>query len=416
MNHLENNNLLSSVQHGFRRERSCETQLTTVVQDIASTVGKSRQVDAAILDFSKAFDTVPHQRLLYKLDCYGIRGETLRWISNFLTNRSQSVILDGTTSNKVMVTSGVPQGTVLGPLLFLVYINDLPHNMSSSVRLFADDCILYRPISNTGDCLKLQHDLQSLVQWEKDWQMCFNVKKCFVMTISHKKTNTGFNYSMGQQVLERVSDYPYLGVTISDDLSWSKHINNVRASANKTLGVLCRNLWSCKKPIKDLAYKSLVRPKLEYASAVWDPYHSKDIDTLEMVQRRAARFVCRDYRREEGVVTELLKDLEWPSLADRRCRSRLILLYKIVNNLVAVDTGTLLLNPVRTTRSSSSSRHTFLKLSTNKDCYKYSFFPRTISEWNLLPGHIREADSLTAFKTKLSEIDIQHIMDSSHYV
>jgi hypothetical protein len=109
MNHLENNNLLSSVQHGFRRERSCETQLTTVVQDIASTVGKSRQVDAAILDFSKAFDTVPHQRLLYKLDCYGIRGETLRWISNFLTNRSQSVILDGTTSNKVLVTSGVPR-------------------------------------------------------------------------------------------------------------------------------------------------------------------------------------------------------------------------------------------------------------------------------------------------------------------
>ena len=129
------------------------------------------------MDFAKAFDKVPHRRLLYKLEYYGIRGSTHKWISSWLSERSQKVVLDGQASDPVPVLSGVPQGSVLGPVLFLIFINDLPENIRSSVRLFADDCVLYRNIKSPIDCQILQDDLNSLAQWETDWQMKFNVAK-----------------------------------------------------------------------------------------------------------------------------------------------------------------------------------------------------------------------------------------------
>ena len=139
-----------------------------------------KQTDVMIMDFAKAFDKVPHRRLLYKLDYYGIRGSTHKWISLWLSvsERSQKVVLDGQASDPVPVLSGVPQGSVLGPVLFLIFINDLPDNIRSSVRLFADDCVLYRNIKSPIDCQILQDDLNSLSQWETDWQMKFNVAKC----------------------------------------------------------------------------------------------------------------------------------------------------------------------------------------------------------------------------------------------
>ena len=167
MDHLNHLHLLSNVQNRFRKDRSCETQLSAVIQDIAYSLGLSQQIDAIILDFRRAFDTAPHHRLLYKLDQYDIRGNTLQWIRNFLSNRRQSVVLDGKSSEKVSVIPGVPQGTVLGPLLFLIYINDFPSGLMSTVKLFPDDCILYRPVTHTRDCQVLQEDLSLLTRWEK---------------------------------------------------------------------------------------------------------------------------------------------------------------------------------------------------------------------------------------------------------
>ena len=140
-----------------------------------------KQTDVIIMDFSKAFDKVPHRRLLYKLEYYGIRGSTHKWISSWLSERSQKVILDGQASDPVPVLSGVPQGSVLGPVLFLIFINDLPENIRSSVRLFADDCLLYRNIKSPNDCQILQDDLISVAQWETNWQMKFNIAKCHSM-------------------------------------------------------------------------------------------------------------------------------------------------------------------------------------------------------------------------------------------
>ena len=143
--------------------------------------------DVVVIDFSKAFDVVPHQRLLHKLDHYGIRGTTLNWTQNFLTNRTQKVVVDGSSSESARVKSGVPQGTVLGPLLFLTYINDLPSTVSSQVRLFADDCLLYRPIKCRADQEKLQRDLSALQDWADRWGMCFNPSKCSVLRVSRPK-------------------------------------------------------------------------------------------------------------------------------------------------------------------------------------------------------------------------------------
>ena len=179
--HIALDSILADCQHGFRSQRSCETQLVQFVHDIISNLDGAvnrghKQTDLIIMDFAKAFDKVPHRRLLHKLEYYGIRGSTHKWINSWLSGRTQQVVLDGQASDPVPVLSGVPQGSVLGPVLFLLFINDLPDNIRSSVRLFADDCVLYRNIHSLQDCLTLQEDLTSLGQWEADWQMKFNVR------------------------------------------------------------------------------------------------------------------------------------------------------------------------------------------------------------------------------------------------
>ena len=164
INHLDSNGILTDRQFGFRKRRSCETQLLITVQDLAQGLRDKQQIDAAILNFSKAFDKVSHRHLLLKLEHYGVRGPTLSWIGDFLTNRTQRVMIEGTLSEAAPVTSGVPQGSVLGPLLFLCYINDLPACVSSQIRLFADDCLLYRTINAQHDTVILQEDLNILQQ------------------------------------------------------------------------------------------------------------------------------------------------------------------------------------------------------------------------------------------------------------
>ena len=196
MQHLDTYNILIDCQHGFRPRRSCETQLITLVDELAKSLNKGKQYDLAILDFSKAFDRVPHERLLRKLDHHGIRGKTLDWIRPFLTNRTQKVAVEGVASEPIHVKSGGPQGSVLDPILFLVFINDLPASIRSSSRLFADDCVVYREIRSDNDCQILQDDLQKLWDWEKKWGMSFNPEKCSILRVHRKRAPVIFNYSL----------------------------------------------------------------------------------------------------------------------------------------------------------------------------------------------------------------------------
>ena len=166
LKHLKHHKILKDWQHGLRARRSCETQLVTLCHEIAESLGKNKQTDMIVLEFLKAFDRVPHQHLLIKLRYYGIQGTTFRWIQSFLSSRKQQVVVDEATSDKVPVISGVPQGTVLGPLLFLLFINDLPAYVESKTRLFADDCIVYRNVKTLQDFQALQNDLYKLTDWE----------------------------------------------------------------------------------------------------------------------------------------------------------------------------------------------------------------------------------------------------------
>ena len=236
--HLAFESILADCQHGFRSQRSCETQLVQFFHDLVSNLHRAlnrnhRQTDVIIMDFAKAFDKVPHRRLLYKLDYYWIRGSTHKWITSWLSGRFQKVVLDGQASDPVPVLSGVPQRSVLGPVLFLIFINDLPENIRSSVRLFADDCVLYRNIESPMDCQILQDDLNSLAQWETDWQMKFNVAKCHSMRVTRHPPDKHiqFDYTLHQQRLEQVQSAKYLGLTITDDLDWGQHISEISAKA-----------------------------------------------------------------------------------------------------------------------------------------------------------------------------------------
>jgi hypothetical protein len=187
IDHLEIHGILADHQHGFRRQRLCETQLVNTIEEVTRSIDNRQQIYMLILDFSKAFDTVPHQRLLQKMYHYGIKGNILKWVSGWLTQRHQRVCVDGEESINKPVQSGVPQGTVLGPLCFLIYINDMGSSRTSSSILFADDSLLYRPINCIEDTTKLQEDLTELVQWSKTWQMAFHPAKCYIYYGSQEK-------------------------------------------------------------------------------------------------------------------------------------------------------------------------------------------------------------------------------------
>ena len=227
MKHLEDQNILSDRQFGFRSKHSCESQLFITINDIAKQIDTNLQVDAAILDFSKAFDKVSHSRLLYKLSHYGIRGNILHWLESFLHGRTQQVIVEGSKSSTCDVTSGVPQGSVLGPVLFLIYINDIIANIQSEIRLFADDILIYKTIKTPQDHKILQDDLNSLTRWATDWMMEFNIYKCKILQITTHHNKSTFTYKMSDIPLATVLEHNYLGIRLHHKLSWDPHINYI---------------------------------------------------------------------------------------------------------------------------------------------------------------------------------------------
>ena len=395
MYHFDSHSILSDKQHGFRSKHSCESQLIMTVNDLALSLDNRSQTDMIIMDFSKAFDSVPHNRLLLKLNHFGIQNNLLVWISNFLKHREQRVVVGGEHSAWTDVTSGVPQGTVLGPLLFLAYINDLPSNISSNVRLFADDCVIYRQIVNDYDHISLQEDLNTLEKWQRDWQMKFNAKKCFTMRITHNRNPKIFNYKLGECILETTNSHPYLGVCITSNLSWSTHINNITSSANRSLGFIRRNLYSCSKPIKQTAYMALVRPLLEYSNTVWDPNQKELINKIEMIQKRAARFTTNTYNRTTSI-TALIKDLEWDTLQNRRTANRLTVLHKARQGLLALPVDQLLQPALRQSRHNHPDSYQIITC--KKDVYKYSYLPKTVIDWNKLPHSIIKIKDSPSFK------------------
>ena len=324
VNHLETNKLIADTQHGFRNGRSCLTNLLSYLELITKNIDEGNIVDAVYLDFAKAFDKVPHQRLLLKLKNHGISGNILQWISSWLYNRRQCVQLKGSKSEWLWVSSGVPQGSVLGPVLFLIFINDFGKDINGTVLKFADDSKLFGKANSVADCKRIQDDLDKLKQWSDIWQMQFNVDKC--KAIHFGAHNTKFTYNIDGIPLENTETERDLGIIVSDTLKSTDQCAAAYNKANRILGLIKRTVVSRDPSILVALYKSLVRPHLEFCCSAWSPHYKKDRTLIERIQHRFTR-LFKDLQKLD--YSERLNHLGLWTLEERRNRADLIEVFKL---------------------------------------------------------------------------------------
>ena len=399
---LEADNKLNQYQHGFRSGHSCQTQLLATTHEWTRPLDKRASTHVIYLDFSKAFDSVPHQRLLMKLECMGVRGNILRWISAFLSVREQRVLVDGQSSDWMQVTSGVPQGSVLGPLFFLVFVNDIDGGLTSSVRLFADDCAIFRVVSSKQDCDGLQADLDQLYRWTQLWQLSLNLSKCKAMRITNKRATIEYTYKLNNVLLEWVDTFKYLGVKFNTKLTWTDQVTEVKLKATRMLNLLRRSMYGCSEQAKARAYTALVRPQLETCSPVWSPYQKGAQDDLEKVQKRAARWICARWDRTNHQWSKSYEEcrsrLKWATVQQRHMLLSCCQAFKVIHNLDCLDFHEYLsFNESRTRSHRLSLRPTGSRINS----FRYSFFINIPFLWNTLPVDILDATSLSTFKSKL---------------
>ena len=400
MNHLNMEKLLSHKQYGFINNRSTVTQLLNYIDKCCENIAQGKVVDVIYFDFAKAFDTVPHQRLCKKLKCYGIRGSILRWITAFLLNRKQLVKVNGFKSKIDDVISGIPQGSVLGPLLFVIYINDLPDHVISDILLFADDTKIFKEVDSIADSILIQKDINTLEKWSRDWLLKFHPDKCHVMTLGKfSNIKHAHPYKLDGEELEHVLAEKDLGILVDSDLTFEEHITKQVNKANSMLGLVKR----CFDDLSPGAFRSLytafVRPHLEYAQSVWQPKLRKYVNLIENVQRRATKLVkgCRNLP-----YGDRLKILEIPSLEFRRHFCDMVQVYKHLN---VYDRSTVPSKFIKRTRP--SRRHAF-ELQPNfasdgvRGVQTKSFYYRSIPTWNTLPREVVDSPSVKVFKERLT--------------
>jgi hypothetical protein len=394
--HLKQHNLINDTQHGFRTKRSCLSNLLLFLEEVTRYVDQGYPVDVIYLDFSKAFDTVPHQRLLSKLHAHGISGKVNRWIEQWLTGRRQRVCISGELSEWKDVTSGVPQGSILGPALFTIFINDIDCNIVSILSKFADDTKALRHVPSTEFAFTLQEDLHTMYKWSQDWQLLFNKDKCKCIHIGHN--NMQYDYFIGEDLIQTTDVEKDLGVHIHKSLKAGHHVNFIVNKANRQLGCI-RRTYSDKSlsNIKQL-YISLVRPILETCQQVWCPYLQCDINKIESVQRRATRMIASIRKLP---YTERLKRCGLIPLCKRRLRSDLIETYKIMHGFTDIPIDALF--ELNSNPRPGHHNFTIILKYSRLDVRQKFYSQRVIQHWNKLPERAVNATSINAFKGQLAK-------------
>ena len=404
MKHLLQNNILNASQHGFMQKKSCLTNLVEYLDVLTKLVDEGHSVDVVYLDFSKAFDKVPHARLIAKLAACGVGGKLLEWIRAWLSDRQQRVVLNGHASDWLPVLSGVPQGSVLGPLLFLVYINDLDKALNltkSSIFKFADDTKVLRVVNNEEDRDSFQDDIDSLFAWSQEWQMLFNADKCKVIHFGRR--NLRFSYTMdgyapAGTVLEETAKEKDVGVMVHESLKPSTQVAKAAAKANQVLGQMARAVTLRDKVTWPRLYKIYVRPHLEYAVQSWSPWTQADKEVLEKVQERALRYMsgCEGSTYEARLAAANLTTLE-----ARRERGDMIQVWKYLHHKQDVDPALLFTRKeevaVRLTRL-SADEFSLADKAASHDERRHFFTVRVVRMWNSLPAELKRAGSINAFK------------------
>ena len=400
---LVSNNKISSLQSGFTQNDSTVFQLTDIYNTFCSAIDCGKEVRVVFCDISKAFDRVWHKGLIYKLKRVGIRGTLLNWFNNYLSNRKQRVVINSEHSNWTDITAGVPQGSILGPMLFLVFINDIVENIHSTVRLFADDTSMYIIVDNPDTAAEvLNNDLEQIHEWSKMWLVKFNAAKTESMILS-RKINKPIHptLNMGGAQVQEVEMHKHLGVTLSKNCLWHDHISSITQKAWKRIDTLRSLKYKIDRLSLQKLYFSYIRPILEYADVIWDNCTKSDKLLLDKLQNEAMRIVSGATK--SASISDLYKELGWESLAERRTKHKIIQFFKMIHNHTPVYLSKLI--PL----TSDETHNYVLRQSANlripfahSELFKESFVPSSCSLWNTIPEYVKQNPSISNLKHYLN--------------
>ena len=396
------NNILTWRNSGYKHLDSTVNQLVFLCHKIYEALAEGKDVCFVSLDASAAFDRVWHQGLLYKLKCYGISGTLLSWIESYLSDRRQRVVIDGCKSEWTYISAGVPQGSILGPLLFLIYVNDIISNIESDILLFADDTCIYEPLCDSGNSIaKINRDLERLSRWASQWLVNFNPSKTKYLIFSKKALRPEYDdlYLDGKK-LTKASTHCHLGLTLSENMCWDNHIREKCTKAMKRVTLLKRIALRAPRTTKRNIYMSFIRPLLEYGSVIYDNCTSGMAEMLENVQRQAAITITGAYNNTNH--TRLLKECGLPLLSQRRKFAKIILINKIIKDQTPNYLKTLLPRRNRN-RHTRQGEDTFYLPVIKKNYLLKSFLPSSLKLWNKLQPNTRNIMDLELFRAQIKK-------------
>ena len=382
---------------------STVNQLTYIYDTFCKALDNGLEVRVVFFDISKAFDKVWHEGLLFKLQAAGIRGDLLAFISNYLSNRKQKVILPGAESTPAEIIAGVPQGSILGPLLFLVYINDIVADIQAQINLFADDTSLFMIVNSPDQTAAvLQSDIDKISRWADQWLVHFNPSKSESMLISRKINKPHHPpLSMGDVDIPIVNIHKHLGVYLTNDCTWHEHITFIKEKAWKRINIMRRLKSMLDRTSLETIYFAFVRPILEYSNVIFDNCTQYEKDELEKIQTEAARISTGCTRLVS--LEDLYNEIGWETLSQRRRKHKLVLMYKMqfreapyyLQSLLPDTVGASSQYPLR------NASH-FQSIYARTASYSHSFLPSTVSDWNCLPEEFRNAESIHSFKKHIN--------------
>ena len=404
-NHFKDNFLISIWQSGFRPSMSTVTQLTELYHQFCKAVSDGKEIRVVFLDISKAFDRVWHKGLLFKLKQFGITGSLLDWFSNYLKDRCQRVVIHGQSSDWRDIKAGVPQGSNLGPLLFLVFINDIVHVIRHcQIRLFADNTCLYITVDNRLDAAEMiNDDITNIQSWADQWLVSFSATKTKSLLISNKGDPSDHpNLLLQGEVIEAVPQHKHLGIVLSQSLRWNAHINDVVSRCSKKVNLLKSFKYDLDRKSLETIYMSFIHPTMEYGDVLYAGTYDSDLCKLDRIQVNAMRVVTGATERSN--IALLYEDLCWPHLASRRKEHCLTLMYKMVNGLVPDYLSDLLPHRQGFDRGHilRSDKNGLLQVPfTRTETFRRSMIPYTIRLWNELNLSIRDSPNLELFKNAI---------------